>query len=80
MCDECDETFMTQSDLNNHVSTDHIKHQQCNECEESFICGDTLAVHKRNVHTRNINEVSCQTEVYDCDDCKDYERRKMNMK
>jgi ribosomal protein L37AE/L43A len=70
MCNECEETFMTQSDLNSHVSIDHKKYQQCNECEESFICGDT----------RNVNEVSWQTEGYDCDNCKECERRKLSTK
>ena len=74
-CNECEECYMTQSDLKSHETSRHMKSILCCSCEKTFSCADSLERHKHTVHNNNVNAVSCQTETYQCDTCDESTRK-----
>ena len=50
-CTQCDDEFMINSDLSNHVATKHDIQYSCNVCEEILVDADSLVLHKKINHT-----------------------------
>ena len=67
-CTQCDDEFMINSDLSNHVATKHDIQYSCNVCEEILVDADSLVLHKKINHTELGNDVSCQTDVNNCEE------------
>ena len=67
-CEECDENFMIQNDLDSHYSSKHQSTFHCNVCSEIFNTKEHLGEHMLTLH-KSGQEISCQTDELSCNTC-----------
>ncbi|TMS37547.1 hypothetical protein L596_004456 [Steinernema carpocapsae] len=65
-CKTCNKTFQRQYELNDHVRSEHERHEkryECILCERSFETEDEVEIHFKNIHPDLIGfNVGCNTE------------------
>ena len=61
-CQICDKTFVTKSDLNKHIKTNHKRKEivkpKCSKCEKEFVSAQNLKTHVLAIHEK-LKENSC---------------------
>ena len=71
----CDEIFMIETDLLTHVSSKHQCTFHRKMCAEKITFNEHIEKHVITLHN-NCQEMSCQTDQYNCDHCDKIESNK----